>query len=75
MSIVVEGALILVLAGIAAIAVAIGVRLFRGSGDRASQTEDARVIQEIYQGLSRLEKRIETLETILLDRKREEQRE
>jgi phage shock protein B len=74
-SIVVEGALILVLAGIAAIVVAIGVRWFRGAGDRASQADDARVIQEIYQGLSRLEKRIETLETILLDRKREGQRE
>ena len=70
MSIVVEGALVLVLAGIAAIVVAIGVRLFRGAGDRASQAEDARVVQEIYQGLSRLEKRLETLETILLDRKR-----
>jgi len=69
-SIVVEGALVLVLAGIAAIVVAIGVRLFRGAGARASQAEDARVVQEIYQGLSRLEKRIETLETILLDRKR-----
>jgi len=73
--IVVEGALVLVLAGIAAIVVAIGVKWFKGAGDRASLVEDARTIQEIYQGLSRLEKRIETLETILLDRKREEQRE
>ena len=58
-----------------AIVVAVGVRLFKGAGDRASQAEDARTIQEIYQGLSRLEKRIETLETILLDRTREAQRE
>jgi phage shock protein B len=72
-SIVVEGALVLILAGIAAIVVALGIRLFRGSGDRAAQAEDARVIQEIYQGLSRLEKRIETLETILFDRRREGQ--
>ena len=75
MSIVVEGALVLVLAGIAAIVVAIGVKWFKGAGDRTSQTDDARVIQEIYQGLSRLEKRIDALETILLDRKREGQRE
>lgn len=75
MSIVVEGALVLVLAGIAAIFVAIGVRLFRGAGDRASQAEDARIVQEIYQGLSRLEKRIEALEAILLDRQREGRRE
>jgi phage shock protein B len=74
-SIVVEGALLLILAGIAAIVVALGIRLFKGAGDRATKSEDARVIQEIYQGLTRLEKRIETLETILFDRKREEERE
>jgi phage shock protein B len=74
-SIVVEGALVLVLAGIAAIVIAVGVKVFKGAGDRSSQAEDARTIQEIYQGLSRLEKRIETLETILLDRKREGQHE
>ena len=72
MSIVVEGALVLVLAGIAAIIVALAVKLFRGTGDRVSQTEDARIIQEIYQGLSRLEQRIESLETILAERRREE---
>jgi len=71
-SIVVEGALVLVLAGIAAIVVALAVKLFRGTGDRASQTEDTRIIQEIYQGLSRLEQRIESLETILAERRREE---
>lgn len=72
MSIVVEGALVLVLAGIAAIIVALAVKLFRGTGDRASRTEDARIIQEIYQGLSRLEQRIESLEMILAERSREE---
>ena len=72
MSIVVEGALVLVLAGIAAIIVALAVKLFRGAGDRISQTEDARIIQELYQGLSRLEQRVESLETILTDRSREE---
>jgi len=71
-SMVVEGALVLVLAGIAAIIVALAVKLFRGAGDRASQTEDARIIQELYQGLSRLEQRVESLETILTDRSREE---
>jgi phage shock protein B len=71
-SIVVEGALVLVLAGIAAIIVALAVKLVRGSGDRASQAEDARIIQEIYQGLSRLEQRIESLETILAGRRRED---
>jgi phage shock protein B len=74
-SIFVEGALVLILAGIAAIVVALAIKLFKGTGDRAATAEDARVIQETYQGLTRLEKRIETLETILFDRKREDPRE
>jgi phage shock protein B len=74
-SIVVEGALVLVLAGIAAIIVALVVKLLRGRSDHASQAEDARVIQEIYQGLSRLEQRVQSLETILKDRSRKERSE
>jgi phage shock protein B len=31
------------------------------------QADEARMIQEIYQGLSRMEERVESLETILLD--------
>jgi phage shock protein B len=74
-SIVVEGALVLVLAGIAAIIVALVIKLLRGRSDNASQAEDARVIQEIYQGLSRLEQRVQSLETILRDRSRKERSE
>ena len=36
------------------------------------QTDEARMIQEIYQGLSRMEGRVEALETIILDRARKE---
>ena len=32
-----------------------------------SRTEEAMIIQEIYQGLSKMEQRIESLETILMD--------
>jgi len=74
-SILVEGALLLILAGAAAIVVTLAIRLFKGSEDRATKTEDAQVFQEIYQGMGRLEKRVETLETILFDRKREDRRE
>ena len=34
--------------------------------DQRSQTEDTRMIQEIYQGLEGMEKRMEALETIIL---------
>ena len=39
---------------------------------RKLQTDEARMIQEIYQGLSRMEGRVEALETIILDRERKE---
>lgn len=32
-----------------------------------SKTEEAMIIQEIYQGLDKMEQRIESLETILMD--------
>jgi len=32
-----------------------------------SRSEEAMIIQEIYQGLDKMEKRIESLETILMD--------
>ena len=72
MHIVVEGALVLVLAGVAAIVIALAIKIFRGAGNRNHHAQDARMIQETYQGLSRLEERIEALETILHDRKRED---
>jgi phage shock protein B len=40
--------------------------------NRQFQAEETRLMQELYQGLSRLEERVDALETILLDRKRKE---
>jgi phage shock protein B len=39
---------------------------------RHARSEDARMVQEIYQGLARMEERVEALETILLDRQGKE---
>lgn len=36
-------------------------------GTKSSRTDEAKIIQEIYQGLSKMEERIEALETILMD--------
>ena len=44
---------------------------FSGKGQKI-QNEEARRIQEIYQGLSRMEERVESLETIILDRERKD---
>lgn len=70
MSIVVEGLLAIVLAGIAAVVVALAVKLFRSLGDRSGREDDSRLLQEIYRGLDRLEERVAALETILLERGR-----
>ena len=42
-----------------------------GKGQRL-QAEEARMIQEIYQGLSRMQERVEALETIILDHERKD---
>jgi phage shock protein B len=42
--------------------------------DQRFQTEEAKMIQEIYRGLSRMEERVEALETIILDRDRKDQK-
>ncbi|MGW8193261.1 MAG: phage-shock protein [Desulforhopalus sp.] len=37
------------------------------NGHGATDSDEARLIQEIYQSLEKMEKRIESLETILMD--------
>ena len=46
------------------------LKIFKGSPRRHSQQPDideTKLIQELYQGLSRMEERIEALETLVLD--------
>ncbi|UCF55756.1 MAG: phage-shock protein [Deltaproteobacteria bacterium] len=46
------------------------IKILRGDFSRKGQkfdAEEARKMQEIYQGLSRMEERVEALETIILD--------
>ncbi|MBI3245582.1 MAG: phage-shock protein [Deltaproteobacteria bacterium] len=38
------------------------------------QADEAKTMQELYQGLSRMEERIEALEAILFERQRKEER-
>ena len=51
------------------------IKILKGGVSRKGQkyqAEEARMVQEIYQGLSRMEKRVEALETIILDRERKD---
>ena len=44
------------------------VRLAGPRRSKGAAPEDTRIIQEIHQGLTKMEERIESLETILVDR-------
>jgi len=72
---VVFGGTILALAIIGS-TILMAIKILRGGLSRKgqkTQTEEARIIQEIYQGLSRMEERVEALETILLETKGKDQ--
>jgi len=67
---IVFGSLLLMLAIIPG-TILLAIKFFRGGisrTDQKQQAEETKMIQEIYQGLSRMEERVEALETILLDR-------
>ena len=52
-----------------------GIKILKGGvsrTDQQSQAGEAKMIQEIYQGLSRMEERVEALETIILDQDRKD---
>jgi len=66
------GGLVLALAIIGS-TILIGIRIVKGGVSRkgqAYQADETRMIQELYQGFSKMEERVDALETILLDRKR-----
>ena len=50
----------------------LGIKLAKGGlskKERQEQSDEAKVIQEVYRGLQKMEERIEALETILMDGK------
>ena len=54
----------------------IAIKIVKGGltrKDQKQQADEARIIQEIYQGLARMEDRVEALETILLDPEKKDQ--
>ena len=70
----VSGGVVLALAIIGS-TILMAIKIIKGGVSRAgqkSQAEEAKMIQEIYEGLSKMEQRIDSLETIILDSKRED---
>jgi phage shock protein B len=67
-AVITSGASIIGLLVIGAI-ILIGLRIIRGGGGSLGpKSEETRTIQEIYQGLQKMEQRLDALEEILLDR-------
>lgn len=66
--------MILVSAGITFFLIVRAFRSGASSGTPAADDDETRLIQEIYHGLTKMESRVETLETLLIDgeRKRSE---
>lgn len=52
--------------------IVLSIRLLKSGTSRKNQADDSKIIQEIYQGLSRMEERVEALETILLEREKKD---
>jgi len=53
----------------------VAVRILKGGFSRKgqeAQAEESRIIQEMYWGLSEMERRVEALETILLEQERKD---
>ena len=51
-----------------------GLKIIRGgaiSKGQKEETDETKMVQEIYQGLADMEERVEALETILLDREKD----
>jgi phage shock protein B len=72
-SMIIFGSLVLIL-GMLCGTVLLTVKLRHGgfaASGRQAQDEEARMIQEIYQGLARMEARVEALETILMEQHKE----
>ena len=68
---IVFGGIVLALAIIGS-TILMAIKILKGGFSRKGQqleADQARMIQEIYQGLSRMEERVEALETIILDSK------
>jgi phage shock protein B len=72
MGIVLSGIIMIVV--IIAGTILMAIRIFRGGGnggDHRARIEETRMIQEIYSGLTRLEQRVEALETILIEKEKQ----
>jgi phage shock protein B len=72
--VIVFGSILLALAIIPG-SILLAIKFFRGGQSAGDQAEETKLIQEIYKGLSRMEERVEALETILFDQEKQKRKE
>ncbi len=67
-------ALSIPLAAVLGVTIVLIIKVLKGGrSGRGLDDDEARVMQEIHQGLERMERRVEALETLLLDRERKDE--
>ena len=70
---IVLGATVLALAIIGS-TIVMAIKIFKGEDSprgKKIRADEAKMIQEIYQGLARMEQRVEALETIIIDKEKD----
>jgi phage shock protein B len=70
---IVFGSFVLIPAVIGA-TILMSIKLLKGGVSRKDYAQDSKIFQEIYQGLSVMEERVEALETILLDQDKKDRK-
>jgi phage shock protein B len=63
---------LLLVVGVVVIGILLVLRIGSSARDKRLEEQEARTMQELYQGMEKMEKRVEALETILLDRERKD---
>jgi phage shock protein B len=66
-------ALVLALLGLVAVTIVKIIKGPRGKAADQAAREETKIMQDLHQGLTRMEQRIEALETILLEQDRKDQ--
>jgi len=62
------------LAAVLGVMIVVIIKVLKGGrSGKGLDDDEARIMQEIHQGLERMEKRVEALETLLLDKERKDE--
>jgi phage shock protein B len=76
LELIIIGVIVIPVVAIMGLFLVAGLAVLKGGGkSRRGNPDEARLIQEIHRGLEKMEKRIESLETIVLDQTKDHEKE